>query len=81
MGHLDVFIHRLRPAFLEHASVAVGWKMITAPAAARTPYDGDWSVAITTRSGGCDPAFGTVCQMHLCIQAESGFGRMVHGGK
>ncbi|HEY2527477.1 MAG TPA: hypothetical protein VGJ20_05900 [Xanthobacteraceae bacterium] len=30
--------------------------MIAAPAIARTPYDGDWSVMITTRGGACEPS-------------------------
>jgi hypothetical protein len=31
--------------------------LATAPASARTPYDGTWSVLIITRSGPCDPAY------------------------
>jgi hypothetical protein len=34
---------------------AVGCTMIAAPAVARTPFDGDWSVMITTRGGACEP--------------------------
>ena len=29
----------------------------SSPAAARTPYDGNWSVLIVTRSGPCDTAY------------------------
>jgi len=29
----------------------------SAPASARTPYDGNWSVLIVTRSGPCDQAY------------------------
>jgi hypothetical protein len=31
--------------------------LAAAPASARTPFDGAWSVLIITRSGPCDPAY------------------------
>jgi hypothetical protein len=37
-------------------ALAVGCLMIAAPAIARTAYDGDWSVMITTRGGTCEPS-------------------------
>ena len=40
-----------------HASaLAVGCMTIATPAVARTRYDGDWSVVITTRGGACEPS-------------------------
>jgi hypothetical protein len=36
--------------------VAVGCMTIAPPAVARTPFDGDWSVMITTRGGACQPS-------------------------
>ena len=45
---------RLR-TYLQAFAVAAGCVTIAAPAVARTPYDGDWSVVITTRGGACQP--------------------------
>jgi hypothetical protein len=47
--------NRLRNS-LSVSVVAVGCMMIVAPAVARTPFDGDWSVMITTRGGACEPS-------------------------
>ena len=33
----------------------LGFLMMSAPAAAQTPYDGTWNVKIQTRTGSCDP--------------------------
>jgi hypothetical protein len=46
---------RLRNS-LSISVVAVGCVTIAAPAVARTPFDGDWSVMITTRAGACQPS-------------------------
>jgi hypothetical protein len=45
----------LRPC-LGVSAIAVGCMTIAAPAVARTRYDGDWSVVITTRGGACQPS-------------------------
>ena len=42
--------------FLRASVFAMGCMTIAAPAIARTPYDGDWSVAIATRGGTCPPS-------------------------
>lgn len=42
--------------YLRASALAVGCMMIAAPAIARTPFDGDWSVMITTRGGACEPS-------------------------
>jgi hypothetical protein len=48
----------MRPA---HVLLAAGFVVAAAlapePAAARTPYDGNWSVLIVTNSGPCDRAY------------------------
>ena len=46
---------RLR-TYLHASAFAVGCMTIAAPAIARTPYDGDWSVVIMTRGGACQPS-------------------------
>jgi hypothetical protein len=46
---------RLR-TYLHASAFAVGCMTIAAPAIARTPYDGDWSVVIATRGGACPPS-------------------------
>jgi hypothetical protein len=46
--------HRL--AGLGAAALALSLIAAT-PAAARTPYDGNWSVVIVTERGSCDPAY------------------------
>jgi hypothetical protein len=46
---------RLR-TYLQVSALAVGCMAIAAPAVARTPYDGDWSVVIATRDGACPPS-------------------------
>jgi hypothetical protein len=46
---------RLR-IYLHAFAFAVGFMTIVAPAIARTPYDGDWSVVIATRGGACPPS-------------------------
>jgi hypothetical protein len=42
--------------YLRASAVAAGCMTIAAPGIARTPYDGDWSVAIATRGGACPPS-------------------------
>lgn len=43
-------------AYLHASALAIGCTTIAAPAIARTPYDGDWSVVIATRTGACPPS-------------------------
>src|SRR5690348_18474341 len=38
---------------LQTSALAAGCLTIAAPAVARTAYDGDWRVVITTSGGGC----------------------------
>jgi hypothetical protein len=48
----------MRPAFVSFAGCLVlAAALMPAPAAARTPYDGNWSVLIVTESGPCDRAY------------------------
>jgi hypothetical protein len=42
--------------YLRASAFVVGFMTIAAPGIARTPYDGDWSVAIATRGGACPPS-------------------------
>jgi hypothetical protein len=51
----DTRTKRLR-TYLQASALAVGCMTIAAPAIARTPYDGDWSVVIATRGGACPPS-------------------------
>jgi outer membrane protein assembly factor BamB len=39
------------------SAVALGASLPTAPAIARTPFDGTWSVLIVTDAGNCDRAY------------------------
>jgi hypothetical protein len=51
---LDGHTRTKRPrAYLHTFALALGCMTIAAPAIARTPYDGDWSVVIATRGGAC----------------------------
>jgi hypothetical protein len=43
-------------AYLQASALVIGCTTIAAPAIARTPYDGDWSVVIATRGGACPPS-------------------------
>jgi hypothetical protein len=48
----------LRSATQFAAGIAVATAILApAPVSARTPFDGNWSVLIMTRSGPCDPAY------------------------
>lgn len=48
----------VRPAAQFVAGLALATAIFaSAPASARTPYDGTWSVLIVTRSGPCDQAY------------------------
>jgi hypothetical protein len=57
----EIFMNPLLVASLRAAllSAAVGtlFSMSPAPAEARTPYDGKWSVLIVTNQGSCDRAY------------------------
>ena len=49
----------MRPAYVSFAGcfVLAAAALMPGPAAARTPYDGNWSVLIVTETGPCDRAF------------------------
>src|ERR1041385_4328593 len=55
---LAIEVTSMRPA---HVLLAAGFVVAAAlapePAAARTPYDGNWSVLIVTNTGPCDRAY------------------------
>lgn len=60
--------------YLGAPALAVGCMMIAAPAIARTPYDGDWSVMITTRGGACEPSvrYGVQIINGMVVNAANG---------
>jgi hypothetical protein len=47
----------MRPAIAIGITAALLSAMPLAPAAARSAYDGTWSLDFVTRSGACDPAY------------------------
>ncbi len=49
----------MRPAYVSFAGcfILATASMTPEPAAARTPYDGNWSVLIVTNTGPCDRAY------------------------
>jgi hypothetical protein len=42
--------------YLRISVLAIACGTVAVPASAATPYDGDWSVVITTRNGACQPS-------------------------
>jgi len=46
-----------RPILQLFAGLAFAATLMPAPAAARSNYDGNWSVLIMTKSGPCDPGY------------------------
>jgi hypothetical protein len=66
--------------FLKLFVLAVIASAASAPALARTPYDGAWSVLIVTRSGACEPSsrFGVEI-VNGRVMAPGGNGAAVQG--
>ena len=53
-------------------------------AAARTPYDGSWSLTFVTRRGGCDPSYNFTVQIANGLVSHANLvrfrGRVTRGG-
>lgn len=71
---------RLPHVCLLTSVLAVAGAGMSAPAAALTPYDGDWSVVITTHGGACQPSFRSSVEIsNGVVLAPAGGAADVHG--